>query len=148
VDLVEHRAPRRDVEIVQLGLSVEERRLLVHAVVQPGRLDETPELVGCRERPGHSKDAIFRRPVIAGRRAYRLGRDGPRLNQPHIQPLPPVPVQHAPDELPVKFEEIGTVPRRRVRGVDGHARVMPGPMLLEQLAWKIRNGRHVRSSPA
>jgi len=145
VDLVEHRAPRRDVEIVQIGLPVEQRRLLMDAIVQ--RLDEQAELVGRRERPGHPDDARLRRPVIARRRANRLRRNDPRLHEPLVQPLPPVPVQRAPDELTMKFKEIGSEPRRRIRGIDGHPRMMPSPMLREQLEREIRNDRHGAASP-
>ena len=47
----------------------------------------------------------------------------------------------------MKFKEIGSEPRRRIRGIDGHPRMMPSPMLREQLEREIRNDRHGAASP-
>ncbi len=80
VDLIEHRAPRREIEVAKIRFVIQLGRFLVDAVMQVGRLDEAPQLVGGREGFGHSDDAGLRVAVVTGSSANRIRHAAPRLH--------------------------------------------------------------------
>ncbi len=144
MDLIEHRAARREIEVPKIRLIIELGRFLVDAVMQVGRLDEAPQLVGRRERLGHSDDAGLRVAVVTGSGANRIRHAAPRLHQPFVQALAAIPSERSPNERTMEVQELLAVSCWRMLDIHGMMGMMPSAMLLQQAVGEVRDCGHCR----
>jgi len=143
VNAVEQRAAGGDVEVVQVRLAEQLRRLPMKAVVEARRFQEQAQLIDRLERFGHQRNAVLGRTVIAGRAADRLRHRRPRLDEGGIEPrLAPVPVERVADEGAVEAEKLPSVARRRAGAVDPVPGTVPVAVARQQLRGKIGKSGH------